>query len=130
MFLTIYMLFLMVGVLYLAPRYITFLAPTLILTGFLGIIYVDLPDKMKKLIVYHNLRLPKSENMFAMYRMLSLVFHVALIGVPLYAMRSQSLRFSGRLLPSLQNFVIVPLLVFMVYAIRIRPRDVREIYRI
>ena len=125
-----YMLFLMVGVLYLAPRYITLLAPTLILTGILGIIYVDLPDKMKELIVYHNLRLPKSEKMFAMYRILSLVIHVALIGVPLYAMRSQSLRFSGRLLPSLQNFVIVPLLVFMVYAIRIRPRDVREMYRI
>ena len=125
-----YMLFLMVGVLYLAPRYITFLAPTLILTGFLGIIYVDIPDKMKELIVYHNLRLPKSETLFAMYRMLSLVFHVALIGVPLYAMRSQSLRLSGRLFPNLQNFVIVPLLVFMVYAIRIRPRDVREIYLI
>ena len=120
----------MVGVLYLAPRYITFLAPTLILTGFLGIIHVDLPNKMKELIVYHNLRLPKSEKMFAMYRILSLVIHVALIGVPLYAMRSQSLRFSGRLLPSLQNFVIVPLLVFMVYAIRIRPREVREMYRI
>ena len=130
MFLTIYMLFLMVSVLYLAPRYITFLAPTLILTGILGIIYVDLPDKMKELIVYHNLRLPKSEKMFAMYRILSFLIHVALIGVPLYAMRSQSLRFSGRLLPSLQNFVIVPLLVFMVYAIRIRPRDVREMYRI
>ena len=125
-----YMLFLMVSVLYLAPRYITFLAPTLILTGLLGIIYVDLPDKMKELIVYHNLRLPKSETLFAMYRILSLMIHVALIGVPLYAMRSQSLRFSGRLLPSLQNFVIVPLLVFMVYAIRIRPRDVREMYRI
>ena len=125
-----YMLFLMVGVLYLAPRYITFLAPTLILTGILGIIYVDLPDKMKELNVYHNLRLPKSENMFAMYRILSLLIHLALIGVPLYAMRSQSLRFSGRILPSLQNFVIVPLLVFMVYAILIRPRDVREIYRI
>jgi hypothetical protein len=125
-----YMLFLMVGALYLAPRYITCLAPTLFLTGILGIIYVDLPNKMKELIVYHNLRLPKSENMFAMYRILSLLIHVALIGVPLYAMRSQSLRFSGRLLPSLQNFVIVPLLVFMVYAIRIRPRDVREIYRI
>ena len=120
----------MVSVLYLAPRYITFLAPTLILTGILGIIYVDLPDKMKELIVYHNLRLPKSEKMFAMYRILSFLIHVALIGVPLYAMRSQSLRFSGRLLPSLQNFVIVPLLVFMVYAIRIRPRDVREMYRI
>ena len=125
-----YMLFLMASVLYLAPRYITFLAPTLILTGILGIIYVDLPDKMKELIVYHNLRLPKSEKMFAMYRILSFLIHVALIGVPLYAMRSQSLRFSGRLLPSLQNFVIVPLLVFMVYAIRIRPRDVREMYRI
>ena len=125
-----YMLFLMVIVLYLEPRYITFLAPSLILTGLLGIIYVDIPDKMKELIVYHNLRLPKSETLFAMYRILSRLIHVALIGVPLYAMRSQSLRFSGRLLPSLQNFVIVPLLVFMVYAIRIRPRDVREIYRI
>lgn len=124
------MLFLMVGVLYLAPRYITCVTPTLILTGILGIIYVDLPNKMKELIVYHNLRLPKSENMFAMYRILSCLIHVALIGVPLYAMRSQSIRFSGRLLPSLQNFVIVPLLMFMVYAIRIRPRDVREIYRI
>ena len=102
----------MASVLYLMPRYITFLAPTLILTGILGIIYVDIPDKTRELIIYHNLRLPKSEKLFSMYRILSIVFHVALIGVPLYAMRLQSLRFSGRLLPSLQNFVIVPLLVF------------------
>lgn len=130
MFLTKYMLILMFFIITLSPTYMRYLYPTLILTGVLGIIHVDIPNKYKQLINHHKLRIPVSEKTIPFYRLVSLLIHASLICIPIIVLHKQHIRIPEKILPNFQAWVMVPLIVFIAYSIRIQPRDIHYMYLI
>ncbi len=123
MFFTNYMLILMVFIIGLSPVHLPVWLPSLVTTGFLGLIYVDIPDTTHKLILHHKLQVSPT-----LVKYFSIWVHLSLILIPFVVMYSYKLRFSDKLTTQICAWCIIPLLVFLMYASRIHPRTVREIY--